>query len=479
MSSSTTVTLLPGDGIGPEVTQAARRIIEAVGVPIVWEVCEAGEKVFKKGISSGLPQDTLDSIARNRVALKGPLQTPVGYGEKSANVTLRKHFETFGNIRPIRHMPGIQTPYKDRPIDFVVVRENVEDLYAGVEYRDTPGVSKALKLISRRGSEKIARLAFEVARSEGRKSVHVVSKANILKFTEGLFKKVAEEVAKDYPEIELFHVLVDNCAHQLVKRPEQFEVLLTTNMNGDILSDLGSALIGGLGLAPGANIGSEVSIFEAVHGSAPKYAGKNSINPVAVVLSSTMMLRFLGFVEEANKIDQAIAYTFSKGILTRDLAASEDRAVSTTVLTDHIIQNLGQSPDGWEPHDFKSLQVPQKLENGPQEEQRIVGLDVYLRSSQSTDELGKKLDELTREKPYHLSMMSSRGMKIYPHVQVPSERVDHARCRFTMRDPQAPFELKHIEDLIALLHREGYMWAALQKIATFDGERGYTLAQGE
>ena len=270
-SKTQTVTLIPGDGVGPEITKATCQILEAAGAAIEWEVCEAGSVVFKKGLSTGAPKETIDSIQRNRVALKGPLETPVGYGEKSANVTLRKLFETYGNIRPVKEMPGVITPYLGRGIDLVIVRENIEDLYAGIEHSQTPNVAQCLKLISRQGCEKIARLAFEFAKSENRKKVHCATKANIMKLTEGLLKRTFEEVAKDYPDIESHHIIVDNCAHQLVKKPEQFDVIVMTNMNGDILSDLSSALVGGLGFAPSGNIGDHCAIFEAVHGSAPKY----------------------------------------------------------------------------------------------------------------------------------------------------------------------------------------------------------------
>src|SRR5919197_3318168 len=275
------VTLIPGDGIGSEVVESARRIIAATGAPIEWEERQAGASIFKKGLPSGVPPETIESIVKTRVVLKGPLETPVGFGEKSANVTLRKLFETYGNIRPVRELPGICTPYSGRGIDLVVVRENVEDLYAGIEHMQTPGVAQCLKLISRKGCEKIVRLAFEFARSEGRTSVACATKSNIMKLTEGMLKRTFEEIAPEYPDIESWHVIVDNCAHQLVRRPEQFDVIVTTNMNGDILSDLSSALVGGLGFAPSANLGNEVAIFEAVHGSAPKYAGKNVINPTA------------------------------------------------------------------------------------------------------------------------------------------------------------------------------------------------------
>ncbi|MGH9345082.1 MAG: isocitrate/isopropylmalate family dehydrogenase, partial [Terriglobia bacterium] len=226
------VTLIPGDGIGSECIQSAVRIIEAAGAAVEWEKREAGAEVFKRGLPSGVPQETIESVRKTRVVLKGPLATPVGFGEKSANVTLRKLFETYGNIRPVREMPGVATPYSGRGVDLVVVRENVEDLYAGIEYMQTPGVAECLKLISRKGCEKIARLAFEFARSEGRRRVHCATKSNIMKLTEGLLKRTFEEVSKEYPEIEASHIIIDNGAHQLVKKPEQFDVIVTTNMNG-------------------------------------------------------------------------------------------------------------------------------------------------------------------------------------------------------------------------------------------------------
>src|SRR5215210_6056838 len=223
---STRVTLIPGDGVGPEVVTSARRIIEAAGVAIDWEEAEAGAEVFRRGDSTGVPRETVESIERTKVVLKGPLETPVGFGEKSANVTLRKLFETYANVRPARELPGVRTPYSGRGIDLVVVRENVEDLYAGIEHMQTPGVAQTLKLISRKGCEKIVRFAFELAIAEGRSAVHCATKANIMKFSEGLLKKTFEEIAPEYPGMQANHIIVDNCAHQLVKRPEQFDVIV-------------------------------------------------------------------------------------------------------------------------------------------------------------------------------------------------------------------------------------------------------------
>ena len=285
------ITLIPGDGVGPEVALATQRILDAAaaraGVAFDWEEAEAGASVFLKGDQTGVPQATRDSIDRTRVALKGPLETPVGFGEKSANVTLRKLFETYANVRPARELPGIPSRYKGEGVDMIIVRENIEDLYGGIEHLQAHDVAQALKIITRKGSEKVIRFAYEMALREGRKKVTTASKANILKLTEGLFKSIGEQLAPEYAPIQANHLIIDNVAHQMVKDPAQFDVIVATNLHGDIISDLASGLIGGLGFASSANYGDGVAIFEAVHGSAPKYAGKNVINPTALVLSAT------------------------------------------------------------------------------------------------------------------------------------------------------------------------------------------------
>jgi isocitrate dehydrogenase len=474
------VTLIPGDGIGPECVTAARRIVEATGAPIEWDEQEAGAEVFKRGLPSGVPQETMDSIARTRVALKGPLETPVGFGEKSANVTLRKLYETYANVRPVREMPGVTTPYSGRGVDLVVVRENVEDLYAGIEYMQTPGVAQALKLISVKGSEKIARFAFEYARSEGRSSVACATKANIMKFAEGTMKRAFERVAEDYPDIESWHVIVDNAAHQLVKRPEQFEVLVTTNMNGDILSDLSSALIGGLGFAPSANIGNEVAIFEAVHGSAPKYAGRNVINPTAVILSAVLMLRYLGLFAEAAAIEHAIFVTLESGVLTGDVVGY-DRGASTTDYTDAIISNLGRRTERWAIRDVKPLQLP-VLDPAPDyvrpASRAVVGLDVFVESPLSASELGASLMELTHDTRLSLVMISSRGTKVFPPTGALTETGDHFRCRFIIKENPGDLPDEDVNQLLARISRE-HRWMHIEKLQEFDGELGFTRDQGE
>ncbi len=477
-----TVTLISGDGIGPEVTGAACKIIDATGVSIQWEVCEAGAAVFKKGLGTGVPQETIDSIVRNKVALKGPLETPIGFGEKSANVTLRKLFETYGNIRPVREIPGVQTPYSGRNIDLVIVRENLEDLYAGIEHMQTPNVAQCLKVISRKGCEKIVRLAFEFARSEGRQTLHCATKANIMKLSEGMLKRTFEEIAPEYPDIEAQHIIIDNCAHQLVKKPEQFDVIVTTNMNGDIISDLGSALIGGLGFAPGANIGDDFAIFEAVHGSAPKYAGQNTINPTAVLLSSLMMLRHLGEFDAANTIEHALYVTLGQGILTRDVALSGHAPASTTAFTDAIIRNLGQKHPTYCERPYKPIVLP-KVSKAPDlihvKERKVMGVDVFIETTLTPEQLGKNVEKLCESTCFYLKFVSSRGVKCYPDAQTQgTDFVDQARCRFFLKNTSQEV-LDHM--ILELLEKIGsvHKWGHVEKLHEFDGKPAFTKPHGE
>jgi isocitrate dehydrogenase len=476
---TTQVTVIPGDGVGPECIAAAQRVIDTAGVTIEWDEQQAGESVFRRGIASGVPQETIDSITRTRVVLKGPLGTPVGFGEKSANVTLRKLFETYANIRPVRELPGVTTRYSGSGIDLVVVRENVEDLYAGIEHMQTPGVAQCLKLISRKGSEKIARTAFEFARSEGRKSVVCATKSNIMKLTEGEFKRTFERVALEYPDIESGHVIIDNAAHQLVKRPEQFDVIVTTNMNGDILSDLTSALVGGLGFAPSANLGSGVAIFEAVHGSAPKYAGKDAINPTAVILSSVMMLKHLGFYDEAETIENALFATLQQGVLTGDVVGYEN-GVSTSAFASAIISNLGKSVDGYTIRRGQPLALPTPVENPVTvvpTERRVVGVDVFVESGLMPSVLGPLLDGLVETAPVRLKMISNRGTKVYPDGNTNIDVVDHYRCRFVLRE-EGDLSRDAIRELLGRIEGNAD-WMHIELLQEFDGQPAFTKAQGE
>ena len=474
------ITIIPGDGIGPEVTLAARKVIDASGVKIDWEEVHAGASVFKKGIPSGVPEETIASITRTRCVLKGPLETPVGYGEKSANVTLRKLFETFANIRPVREFPGVTTPYSGRGIDIVVVRENVEDLYAGIEHMQTPGVAQCLKLISHKGCEKVIRIGFELARAEGRKSVHCATKANIMKMTEGMMKRVFEEVAKEYPDIRAEHIIIDNCAHQMVKKPEQFEVIITTNMNGDIISDLSSGLIGGLGFAPSANIGEGIAIFEAVHGSAPKYAGLDVANPTAVILSGVLMLRHLGEIEKARMIENAVLATIEeKKSVTKDIPGVAT-PVGTQAFAEAIIANFGKKPTRLEARDYRPLKMP-KLPQGPvtirPASRKTVGCDIFIETALDAHTLGQKLKALAPQFGLQLKMISNRGTQVFPDKGAQTDCVDHWRCRHMATGDFPPPE--KIGAYLAAIEQSGLRWMHIEKLEEIDGKPGFTKAQGE
>ncbi|MBL8696456.1 MAG: NADP-dependent isocitrate dehydrogenase [Planctomycetes bacterium] len=473
------VTLIEGDGIGPEVVGAARAVLEAAQAPIAWEVCAAGAKVFKAGLASGVPPETAASIRETRVVLKGPLETPVGYGEKSANVTLRKLFETYANVRPIREFPGVPTPFRGRGIDLIVVRENVEDLYAGIEHMQTPGVAQCLKIMTRKGCEKIVRLAFEVAVAEGRRSIHCATKANIMKLTEGLMKRTFEEVAKEYPQIHAQHIIVDNCAHMLVKHPEQFEVIVTSNMNGDILSDLTSGLVGGLGFAPGANLGNEVAIFEAVHGSAPKYAGTNTINPTAVILSAVMLLRHIDEPAIADQVERAVLRTLEEGSYTRDVRP--EGALATTQFTERIIRNLKVLKDGRPVRDRRTLKFPELSRSAVAQKastRRTAGIDLFVETDAAPEALGARLESLVSNSPFRLKMISNRGTKVFPVSDAMPDCVDHWRCRFLLRDPRRSASDEEIRGLVQTVEQQ-FPWMHLEKLQEFDGSPAWTKAQGE
>jgi isocitrate dehydrogenase (NAD+) len=332
------VTLIPGDGTGPELIEATRRVLEATGVSFDWDIQEAGADVVDK-YGTPLPEAVLASIRRNKVGLKGPITTPVGSGFRSVNVAIRKALDLYVNLRPARHIPGVRSRYED--VDVVVVRENTEGLYAGIEHDVIPGeAAETIRIITRKGSERVVRFAFEYARTFGRRRVTAVHKANILKATDGLFLSTARSVARDYPDIEFNDRIVDNMCMQLVQRPLEYDVLVTPNLFGDIVSDLCSGLVGGLGVAPGANIGDDLAVFEPVHGSAPKYAGLNKVNPTATILSGILMLRHLGEIEAADKVQKGVAAVIAEGrSVTFDMKPTRDdrTAVGTQEMADAII----------------------------------------------------------------------------------------------------------------------------------------------
>ncbi len=325
------ITLIPGDGVGPQIVEAARRVIDASGAPIKWETAEAGEAVIGRH-GTPLPQYVLDSVRKNKVALKGPLTTPVGKGFRSVNVTLRQELSLYANVRPARNLPGVETRYSG--VDLVIVRENTEDLYAGIEHRVGPDAAESIKIITREASLRIARFAFDLARREGRRKVTAVHKANIMKLSDGLFLECARQTAEAYPDIEFEEYIVDAMCMKLVQTPEKYDVLLLPNLYGDIVSDLCAGLVGGLGVAPGANIGDDAAVFEPVHGSAPRHAGLNRVNPLATVLSGVMMLKHLGEMDAAKRIETAVITVLrEKKSLTYDLGGN----AGTSDMADAII----------------------------------------------------------------------------------------------------------------------------------------------
>jgi len=358
-----TITLLPGDGVGPEITEAAVRTVEATGVAITWDIRQIGEAALKK-YGTPLPKEVLQSIRKNRVALKGPVTTPVGTGFRSVNVALRQSLDLYACLRPCKSYPGIKSRYEN--IDIVVVRENTEDLYAGIEFkkgaRDTkeliafidnklkkkisPTSGISIKPISERASRRIVTFAFEYARAHGRKKVTCGHKANIMKFTDGLFLSTAQKVARSYPDIRFEDAIVDNLCMQLVTKPERYDIIVLPNLYGDIVSELCAGLVGGVGVVPGANIGDKIAVFEPVHGSAPKYAGRNKVNPMAMMLSAAMMLRHIGEEKPAQRLESAIALTISEGkTVTYDLKAdpSDPSIATTSAVADAVIKKLKEA----------------------------------------------------------------------------------------------------------------------------------------
>lgn len=331
------VTLIQGDGIGPEIVAATLTVVEATGVKIAWEEASAGEEALEK-YGTPLPEETLASLQKNKVGLKGPLTTPIGSGYRSINVALRKALDLYANLRPAKSYPGVNSPYRE--IDLVVVRENTEDLYAGVEHMVGPDAAESIKIITRRASERIVRYAFEYARQHNRRKVTAVHKANILKLSDGLFLETARSVAAQYPEIEFEERIVDNMAMQLVQKPHLYDVMVMPNLYGDILSDLCAGLVGGLGVAPSANVGDTVALFEPVHGSAPKYRGEDKVNPTAMILTAALMLRYLGEEEAASRIERAVAEVLREGkTVTYDLGGSAGTAAMGRAIADKVRSN--------------------------------------------------------------------------------------------------------------------------------------------
>jgi isocitrate dehydrogenase len=484
MSKRVPITVAHGDGIGPEIMAATLHILKEAGADLDIETIDIGEKVYLAGNSSGIEPSSWDSLRRTKVFLKAPITTPQGGGFKSLNVTVRKTLGLYANVRPcVSYHPFIDT--KHPVMDTVIVRENEEDLYAGIEHRQTEQVMQCLKLISRPGSEKIVRYAFEYARRNNRKKVTCFTKDNIMKLTDGLFHRVFDEIAAEYPEIENEHWIVDIGAAKLADTPEIFDVLVMLNLYGDVLSDVAAQIAGSVGLAGSANIGEHVSMFEAIHGSAPRRAGQNLANPSGLLLGAVMMLVHIGLTEEAGRVHNAWLRTIEDGIHTYDIyeEGKSKEKVGTKEFAEAVAQRMGQKPQTLKAAAYKAAAevAPVAQETKParaRARKDLVGVDVFLDwTSGSANDLGDGLSKLNGD-GLKLEMMSNRGVKVWPGGHAETFCSDHWRCRFIPDSAGGAVAHAQIISLLKRVGDAGYDFIKTENLYNFDGERGYSLDQG-
>jgi isocitrate dehydrogenase len=484
MSTRIPITVANGDGIGPEIMDATLRILEASGAPLEIERIEIGEKVYLAGNSAGIEPSSWESLRRTKVFLKAPITTPQGGGFKSLNVTVRKVLGLYANVRPcVAYHPFVET--KHPKMDVVIVRENEEDLYAGIEYRQSADVMECLKLISRPGSEKIIRYAFEYARRNNRKKVTCFTKDNIMKLTDGLFHKIFDEIAKDYSDIENEHWIVDIGAAKLADTPEAFDVVVMPNLYGDILSDVAAQIAGSVGLAGSANIGEHVAMFEAIHGSAPRRAGQNLANPSGLLLGAVMMLVHIGLNEHAERVHNAWLRTIEDGVHTYDIhdSRASKQKVGTREFADAVIARLGQAPQILKAATYQQAAGGNPAGAGatpskavPKKE--LVGVDVFLDwTAGSASELGEGLSRLNDD-GLKLTLVSNRGVAVWPRGHAETFCSDHWRCRF-MADGSETTSALQLISLFGRIANAGYDAIKTENLYTFDGEVGFSLSQGE
>jgi len=482
MSQRIPITVANGDGIGPEIMAATLRILEAAEAPLEIETIDIGEKVYLAGNSSGIEPSSWESLRRTKVFLKAPITTPQGGGYKSLNVTVRKVLGLYANVRPcVSYHPFVET--KHPVMDVVVVRENEEDLYAGIEHRQTNQVVQCLKLISRPGSEKIVRYAFEYARRNNRKKVTCFTKDNIMKLTDGLFHKVFDEIAAEYSDIENEHWIVDIGAAKLADTPEVFDVLVMPNLYGDVLSDVAAQIAGSVGLAGSANIGEHVSMFEAIHGSAPRRAGQNLANPSGLLLGAVMMLVHVGLTEHAERVHNGWLRTIEDGIHTYDVYDEKvsKQKVGTKEFAEAVVERLGQMPQILKARKYKKGEESRASFEGSKKSplKELVGVDVFLDWTRgSANDLGDALSKL-RVEGVKLTMISNRGVKVWPGGHSETFCSDHWRCRFLPESEGGKVAHSQIVSLLGRIVNEGYDFIKTEGLYTFDGERGYSLDQGE
>lgn len=475
------ITVAEGDGIGPEIMAATLQVLKAAGAPLEIKKVEVGEKVYLSGQPAGIHPETWEIIRHSAAFLKAPITTPQGGGFKSLNVTIRTTMGLYANMRPcVSYAPFVAT--KHPKMDLVIIRENEEDLYTGIEYRQTPEVYHALKLISRPGSEKIVRYAFEYARTHKRKKVTCFTKDNILKLSDGQFHKVFDEIAKEYPEIENEHWIVDIGAAKLADTPEAFDVIVLPNLYGDILSDVAAQIAGSVGLAGSANIGTHGAMFEAIHGSAPRRAGQNVANPSGLLLAAIQMLVHIGLPKEATLIHNAWLRTVEEGIHTYDIYKENvsKQKVGTKEFADAVIERLGQKPSTLTPVEYVESKpiIHSRVSSEIKPLKELMGADIFIEWNRSVDELKTFLDEVKVE-PVALKMIANRGVKVWPNKIPETSCVDSWRCRYTHKKKGTPIEQQHLVNLLEGLTKIGADVVQIQNLYNFDGKPGYTVAQDE
>ena len=481
INTMTKITVAKGDGIGPEIMDATLRILHAAGAQLDIEEIEIGEKVYMQGNSAGIAPEAWDSLRRTKVFLKAPITTPQGGGFKSLNVTTRKVLGLFANVRPcVSYHPFVET--KHPVMDVVIIRENEEDLYAGIEHRQTDEVYQCLKLISRPGTEKIIRYAFEYARAYNRKKVTCFTKDNIMKMTDGLFHKVFDEIGQEYPELVKEHWIIDIGAAKLADTPELFDVIVMPNLYGDILSDVAAQITGSVGLAGSANIGEGFAMFEAIHGSAPRIAGSNKANPSGLLLGAIQMLVHIGQNEVAAKVQNAWLRTLEDDVHTYDIykEGTSKQRVGTSQFADAVIERLGQQPLQLKPVEYSSSIASFNIKPAekPAAKKELVGIDVFVHAKhRNPEDIASYIQQYTNGK-LQLNMITNRGTKVWPNGFPETFCTDHWRCRFKSPESEVLSYREAIE-LQLMLHNADMEIIKTENLYLFDGEPAFTAAQGQ
>ena len=480
MTTKKRIAVAYGDGIGPEIMEATLRILKAAEVPLEYDVIEIGEAVYRRGILSGIPREAWDIIRANRILLKGPITTPQGGGYKSINVTIRKSLGLFANVRECKsYTPYVPSAYPG--INMVIIRENEEDLYAGIEYRQTQEVTQALKIVTRPGSENIIRYAFEYAEAYGRNKVTCMTKDNIMKLSDGLFHKIFDEVATEYPSIRSEHQIIDIGAARVAAMPERLDVVVTLNLYGDILSDIAAQVSGSIGLAGSANIGEDAAMFEAVHGSAPDIAGRGVANPSGLLNGAIQMLVHLGLGTYAETIKNAWLCTLEDGIHTADIyrVGLSEKQATTEVFTDAVIERLGMKPEQLSPASYQNHPIVVERRPAPIQRKELVGVDIFLdwdKANRDPKVLGKQLEALSPD-GLKFTMLTNRGVGVYPGGLPETFSTDQWRARYINENGSIQFS--QVIDLLARLDGAGLDIIKTEQLYTFDGQQGFSLGQGE